>query len=675
MNGVKLSLGIFSGIALLFLSLPLCAQEHFTADTAGRGNWLNEVKIRQVKINKEQTSQTPLQILSGEALQRLNSLSVADAVRFFSGVQLKDYGGVGGLKTINVRSMGTNHTAVFYDGVQLSNAQNGQVDLGKLSLDNMEEIELYNGQKSTILQPARGFASGSSLYLNTALPKFEEGRTFRMKTSLKGGSFGLINPSLLLQKKAGENFYFTLSTEYKRANGRYKFRDRNGEYDTTIVRRNADIESGRFEASVSALLADSSQVTSRFYFYKDQQGVPGSIVSNVYDFSQRQWDRNLFLQTSFRKERGRYRLIASAKYTNDYTRFLDPEYVKDEGLLLNNVFKQQEFYISVANRYSLTSNWGVAFSADYQRNSLDANLERFPYPTRHSLLAALATEIKYSDIEIQGNLLATLVDDHVEQYFSAGKKSELTPTVMASWKPFHDSDFRLRAFYKNIFRMPTFNDLYYTNIGSPFLKPEYATQYDLGFTYIALLDEEALLSQISVQADGYYNVVRDKIVATPSASLFRWEMRNLGRVHISGFDLNTQTGWKFSDQISGNAGITYTYQRAEDVTNPELNYKNQIPYVPIHSGTLTAGCEWRHLGLNYSYIYTGERYNQSANIPANHVQPWYTHDIALRYERSKRYQRYRITGEILNLFNQDFDVVANFPMPGRSYRFTLSYTY
>ena len=58
---------------------------------------------------------------------------MADALRFFAGVQLKDYGGVGGIKTVNIRSMGTNHVGVFYDGIQLSNAQNGQVDLGMFS--------------------------------------------------------------------------------------------------------------------------------------------------------------------------------------------------------------------------------------------------------------------------------------------------------------------------------------------------------------------------------------------------------------------------------------------------------------------------------------------------------------------------------------------------------------
>ncbi len=79
----------------------------------------------------------PSQILKGRELEALRSHSVADALRYFSGVQIKDYGGVGGLKTVNIRSMGTNHMGVYYNGIELGNAQNGQIDLGKFSMENL----------------------------------------------------------------------------------------------------------------------------------------------------------------------------------------------------------------------------------------------------------------------------------------------------------------------------------------------------------------------------------------------------------------------------------------------------------------------------------------------------------------------------------------------------------
>ena len=128
----------------------------------------------------------PSQKLTGKMLKALNSFSVADAIRYFSGLQIKDYGGVGGLKTVNIRSMGTNHMGVYYNGIQLGNAQNGQVDLGKFSLENIEEISLYNGQKSEIFQSAREFGSAGSIYLTTRRPKFKPGEKSHLKAFCEG---------------------------------------------------------------------------------------------------------------------------------------------------------------------------------------------------------------------------------------------------------------------------------------------------------------------------------------------------------------------------------------------------------------------------------------------------------------------------------------------------------
>lgn len=125
---------------------------------------LDTVVITGQRLNKYRDV-IPAQVMTSKDLEKQNSLSVADAIRFFSGVQLKDYGGIGGLKTVNIRSMGTNHMGVFYDGIQLGNAQNGQIDLGKFSLDNVEEISLYNGQKSEIFQSAKDFGGiGNYIY-------------------------------------------------------------------------------------------------------------------------------------------------------------------------------------------------------------------------------------------------------------------------------------------------------------------------------------------------------------------------------------------------------------------------------------------------------------------------------------------------------------------------------
>ena len=161
-------------------------------DSISSGIPLDEVVVRADALRKEIT---PIQVLSGEILKKMSVHSVADAVRYFSGVQVKDYGGIGGLKTINIRSMGSHHVGVFYDGIELGNAQNGVVDLGRFSLDNMEAVTLYNGQKSALFQPAKDYASASAVYMQTRKPRFEAKKHYNVNIGVKGGSFQTINPS------------------------------------------------------------------------------------------------------------------------------------------------------------------------------------------------------------------------------------------------------------------------------------------------------------------------------------------------------------------------------------------------------------------------------------------------------------------------------------------------
>ena len=85
---------------------------------------------------------------------------------------------------------------------------------------------------------------------------------------------------------------------------------------------------------------------------------------------------------------------------------------------------------------------------------------------------------------------------------------------------------------------------------------------------------------------------------------------------------------------------------------------------------------WKNWGLNYSFIYTGERYDLNQNnISYNYVQPFYTHDISLQKTFNWNHNIMKINIEINNILNQFYDVVLNYPMPGRNYRFGISYNF
>lgn len=632
----------------------------------------------------------PSQRLSGETLKSLNSFSVADAIRYFAGVQVKDYGGIGGLKTVDMRSMGTNHMGVFYDGIQLGNAQNGQIDLGKFSMDNIESISLYNGQKSEIFQPARDFGSSGTIYLRSRKPVFDSTKTTNLKAVFKTGSFDLVNPSILLEQKLSPHINYSLSGEFIKSSGRYPFRykrvfhdSKTIAWDTTATRQNGDINAQRIETGLYGNIPKGLW-NVKAYFYNSERGIPGAIVNNVWKRSQRQWDRNFFVQGSFQKNvTNKYDVQVNAKYANDYMRYLNPDTTL---LYIDNNFRQQEWYASIANKYSISKQLDINLSTDIQYNTLHSNLDGFVFPKRLTSLVALATAADLGKVKMQASLLGTFIHERITQgntstgdsAISAPAKKELTPAFFFSYKPFAKTDLNIRAFYKHIFRMPTFNDLYYTDIGNVNLKPEYTHQYDLGFSYHKSRPH-ALLRDWQFQTDVYFNKVTNKIVAVPKGDgMYRWMMMNIGAVEILGVDIVSDQAFALPADVLLNIRATYTYQLAQDFTkmkNPELqkiSYGGQIPYIPWNSGSIITSVLYHSWRLNYSFIYVGERYQNSANIPVNYEQPWYTSDLSASKEIRLRKCRWKIAAEANNLLNQDYEVVANYPMPKRNYKIILS---
>lgn len=636
-----------------------------------RVHHIQEVVVTSRLISRETI---PSQTLGGEELKKLNSLSVADALRYFSGLQLKDYGGVGGIKTVNIRSMGTNHLGIFYDGIELGNAQNGQIDLGQFSLDNVEEISLYNGQRSAIFQPASDFGNAGSVYIRTKAPRFMMGRRYNLLVRAKYGSSDTFRFSSLWEQKLSDHISSSLSTSVLTSSGRYKFRyrrvteDNTVAYDTTAVRHNGDIWAFRIEENVRGGIADGYW-NVKAYTYHSERGIPGAIVNNVWRRGERQWDHNTFGQAVFQKSFGdKFSTKALAKYAYYVTRYVNND---ETQIHVDNTYRQQEMYFSTSNVYEILSKWSVSMSYDFKWNKLNANMVDFAFPHRYSNFVSLATALTLSRIQAQASLVEQVVKDHVKYGASSSSRSTLTPAFFVNVYPFESKLLAVKAFAKKSFRMPTFNDLYYADMGNSKLNPESALQYDLGF--VLNKDwKQGIVDHFRLQVDGYYNTVHDKIVAYPKGQQFRWTMLNLGKVHIKGVDAMAEVGLEPAKDWKVTARLQYTYQDARDVTDPNTSYyKDQIPYIPWNSGSAILGLSWREWDLSYSFIYSGERYSQQENILYNHLQPWYTHDMSVVYHA----RRWSARLDVNNIFSQDYDVILNYPMPKRNYMLTLEYNF
>ena len=650
------------------------------AQTVSDSLHLPEIIVTERYSDREIRSTAPTQILSDKEIRNLNALQVSDAVKYFSGVTIKDYGGIGGLKTISVRSLGANHTAVNYNGITVTDVQTGQIDIGRFSLDNVQSLSLNNGQSDVIFQPARAFASASVLNIQTVAPSFINDQRANGKISMKTGSFGLMNPSFNTNFKWNKKISSSFSGEWMSANGRYPYVLQYGTegVDSSSVekRENTDVQSLRLETALYADIFDETNGNVRLYYYQSERGLPGAtIFYNTENFSkQRLWDKTFFTQGHLEHTfSSKWTVQANAKYNHGYLRYLDPAYLGADGKI-DDIFIQAETYGSVSVLYRAFERLSFAVSTDLSATTMHANRDNFAIPTRLTSQSALAAKWVSNHVLATANLLFTQTAESVKVGQAAENRQKLSPYVGVVVKPFGNMDLRFRAFYKNSFRLPTFNDLYYPAIGRRNLIPENADQFNIGTTFATA--PASAISVIKLPADAYHNNVKNKIVAYPAGNLHQWTMINLGKVMINGVDVTGESAMEFSENTHLLLEATYTFQHATDVTNSNaVNYNHQIAYTPRHSGSARAVMEMPWFNAAYAVIWSGVRYSGNYNSEEFKLNGYADHSLSVSKRLKTRLRDIDNMLEALNIFNKNYQVVRNYPMPGRSYRATVSLNY
>jgi outer membrane cobalamin receptor len=652
---------------VIYCILGVCLQVQgkiVSAQDTIKTHILEEVSVHDSRISNVGI---PSQQIDSLRLEKIPSIQLSDVVKHFSGVAVKDYGGTGGLKTVSVRCLGANHTLVSYDGLPVSDYQCGQINIGRFSLDNMALISLNNGNESDIFRPARLFSSASVLNFQTVRPVFSANKPINIKVSFRGGSFFLLNPSLLVENKIGKRVSTSINTEYIFNKGEYPFSIHNGENISKERRKNTDIQIFRIDANCFVHFSNRQFLSAKVFYYYAEQGLPGAVILYNMQSHQRMWEENVFTQLHYRYDiTQKISYQANGKMNYAYTRYLDPDYLNSEGKL-DNKYWQREYYISNAVLYKPLKVFSLSFTNDLSLNNMNTSLQNFSNPMRHSCLNAISFVYNYKKMNVLATLLHTCISDKVQEVETAKNYQKLTPSVSISYQPFRQEAFTVRAFYKNIFRLPTFNDLYYRLVGNTNLSPENTHQINFGMAWSKYLHKN--LPYFSLSADVYHNRVKDKIIAIPSKNLFVWSMINLGEMSITGVEAHNTLEIKAHKHISFELTANYAFQNAIDITNKESKtYKNQIPYTPKHSGSGVFSIQTKWVNCSYSVLYAGHRYMLGQNIYANYLERYFDHSIALYRNFKLKNTQLTLRGECLNLLSKQYEVVKNYPMIGRQFQ-------
>lgn len=642
-----------------------------SADTvAGRPHAVGQVEVSAVRLPRGVVVAKPLQQLDRAQIETLGLENLADAVKKFAGVNVRDYGGLGGMKTVSVRSLGAHHTAVSLDGVVLSNTQAGQIDLGRYDLDHVESITLGIGDMSQPLQTARHYASAAVLAIESGRPQWAAGRDWGLQARVQAGSWGYVRPSLRIDRRVGESGTLRLSGAFLHSDGDYPFTLTNVSSHERLTRSNGAMRAWRGDADWRQRLSRRDSLSVRLHWYWSRRGLPGSIVLYSDRADETLRDEDFFAQANYAARLNRrLRLAAHLKFTHSWNRYDDPrtEYNSEAQLDLN---RQNEYYGSATLAWQATAGLTLAAAQDLSLHTLRTNIPLYnnpqlPNPRRLTSLTALSAQWVTERLRVEGNVVGTASRERVDYSDSPPRRQRLSPTVSLAWQPSQALPLRLRAMVKNTFRLPSFNDLYYRRSGNPKLRPEKAALYNLGITLGT--PTRGPLRYIGLTLDGYYNHVHDKIVAYPST--YVWRMANFGKVRIWGAEATLTGELLLTRRIGLTLYATYTYQDARDRTSPaSATYGELLPYSPRHSANASATLRTPWANLGYSLTRCGQRYSSAQNEPAYRLPPYTLHDLTLSRQWRLRACRLSLSASLTNLLDEQYDIVKYYPMPGRAFR-------
>lgn len=657
--------------------LALCSTTVFssTAQTdvadslSAASHLLHEVTVVQSRQTRTVASTVPLHILGREEMLQSGVTDMADALHRLPGITLRDYGGAGGMKTVSVRGFGAKHTGISYDGIMLSDCQSGEIDLSRYSLDHVESLSLVVGDNDDIFIPARQAAVPAALSIQTMAAPTDSALA-RLTAQLRVGSFGYVSPFVRYEQPLSPRFSISAVGSYTYADNDYPYTVQNVNEQVSDRRTNSRMNSGFGELNLVWAPSPLSRLSGKVYYYDNDRQLPGQVRYYTNVSRETLHDRNLFAQfTCLTRWDAQWSLKVNGKFNWASSSYRDPLY---QGGVMDADYWQREAYAAAALLWNPSDRWAFDYSADYAFNNLNSSLSTDTHPYRHSLLQSLTAKYTSQRLTAIGRLLCSLYLNGAQVGTSARDMRRLSPSLSFSYRLSDGDHFYLRASYKNIFRAPTFNESYYFHYGSADLNPESTNQLNLGVTCIATPSPS---SRLMLTLDGYYNHVSDKIVAVPY-NMFIWRCVNVGKVTTLGAEATLQAEHRFNSRHQLTLRGTYSYQQSEDRTLPgSASYGMQLAYTPLHTGSASLCYDNPWVGMVLHGQGVSQRWANNEHYASTDVDGYW--DTGLCFYRSFPWGRHRIEArfDVKNLFGTRYEIVRLYPMPSRSWQFTVNIQY
>ena len=515
-------------------------------------------------------------------LSQFRGGTVAELLQERTPMYIKNYG-PGQLASISIRGTSAQHTAVLWNGLNITLPTLGQNDFALLPVGANTRLTVQPGPAAALYGSG---AIGGAVLLSTA-PDWRPGTRGSMQAD--AGSFGLRGGSVAASA-AGEGVAVRVAASYRQADNNYPYTTQ--EYGGAVRRTLAGAalrHQWSVAPEVALRLGPAGQLTASAWLTDtDREVQPAATGTNRHA---RQFDQSRRFVLDYR-----HQASARAQWTVRGAWFEDVLNYRDDGLVSDSRVRttqaQAEYTAAVGARGSLR------LGAEIQHFNAAFNEYITPITTENR--AAAFALFRY-DPRRALRLTANLRQAFLPQ------SNPLTPTMGLEWDLWssertNDSLSRsrryavtqsltLKASAARSYRAPTLNERYYNPGGNPALRPEIGLGYEAG-----LLHRLALAPRTTLQTEltAYRQLVDDWVQWTPGPEGY-WRPRNLRQVLTQGLEASsTLVLQRGAHRFTGRAAYAFTQARTRRPTPGDLVPAGQpLAYVPPHTGTVSLDYAWR----------------------------------------------------------------------------------
>lgn len=615
-----------------------------------------------------QQSKSSINAISSKEIAFFQPNDVGEIIQKLPGMTIKSYGGIGGMKTVSVRGLGSVYQQIVMDGFSIPNTQTGMIDLGNIYASDISSVELISGSFSDILLPVNAVMSANTLVINRGVVS---NKTYSLKTYLKYGSFNTFDAYLSNRFLFKEKHRLSVSGNYRSSDGNYPYKMTNYNQIYSGKRKNSDLKEINANLNYGFDISQTCHLNFDYTFLNYDKGLPGAVILYLNSAQQRLSGGTHRVNLGFNFNYKQWQGFFYTNFIDDKLAYLDEGFLNVQGFLKSKYHQQQlqigwvmknKLYKFLYQHYGIEA-FGAKLVGDVS-NEIQPN--RFQGRIYYELQAAFP----WSDIKLQ--IAGQSLSDFDRRSLINKPKFFFQPGFFINTKLDWSVIGNLEFFAKRNVRVPGFNDLYYNQIGNKTLKPETANQFQFSFSKRYKIRK----SLIDYGANFYFNQEEDKIVAIPTKNLFVWMIQNVGKVNVLGSDIQIRyllfwKNWNFS------INTNYTFQSVTDRTDRNsIVYGNQIAYYPQHIGNLDLAFGWKDLNFSISTFAVSKRYALNENIATNEVDGYVTADAQLSYLlKVKDTHQLTFRATCKNIANLTYAYVKYYVMPGVNYLFSIEYEF